>query len=277
MAVPISPLSGAVGVQIPGLGSAAFRDRSVAHLCLEMLSSRGVVVFPEAHIINSDLVSFSRMLGTLATAGVRSHPQFSGISAISSDPAVDERASWRQSSAYWHADGFTSAQPHRATLLAARAIADDGGETDFASTYLAFDALPDSKKDALESYRVRHSVAASLSLIHPHATEPERKRWECLPAWEHPLVWRRKDGRRSLAIGATAESVKYMSDSDSRILLDGLLAWSTKKCFALRHRWRVGDLVVWDNTGVLHRTIPHCRASRPSMQRTFIAGDEVVR
>lgn len=276
MAATISPLSDDIGVAVPGLSSAAFVDVGTAEQCLTLLHTRGVVVYPEAHVTNSDLVAFSRMLGTVADPGAHVHPGFPEIARVTLDPAMNKLAGLRRSSVHWHADGFTTSVPQKASLLSARAVADVGGETEFASTYAAYEALPESKKDELDHYRVVHSVAASLSVTHTDPTEAERRCREQLPTREHPLVWRRRDGRRSMLIGATAESISHMSHDASRSLLDGLLAWSTKKCFVMRHHWRVGDLVVWDNTGVPHRTIPYDCTSKRSMHRTFIAGDEAV-
>jgi alpha-ketoglutarate-dependent taurine dioxygenase len=77
-----------------------------------------------------------------------------------------------------------------------------------------------------------------------------------------------------LAIGATTDHVVGMDPPTSRALLDELLAWSTQERFCYVHEWQVGDVVVWDNTGMLHRALPYDPASERTMQRTTIAGDE---
>ena len=95
-----------------------------------------------------------------------------------------------------------------------------------------------------------------------------------MPARETALIWRRRDGRRSLAIGATTDHVVGMKPAESRELLDELLAWSTQERFCYRHEWQVGDVVIWDNTGILHRALPYDPSSERVMQRTTIMGDE---
>jgi alpha-ketoglutarate-dependent taurine dioxygenase len=103
-----------------------------------------------------------------------------------------------------------------------------------------------------------------------------------VPSRVHPLVWTRRDGRRSLLLGATADEVvpggpsRTRSD-EGRALLDRLLEWSTRPQFVLRHRWRRGDLVVLDNTGMRHRALPFEPTSPPLMHRTTLVGVEPTR
>ncbi len=87
-------------------------------------------------------------------------------------------------------------------------------------------------------------------------------------------MWKRRDGRRSLAIGATADHIVGMKPAESRELLDELLAWATQERFCYAHEWQVGDVVIWDNTGMLHRALPYDPSSERTMHRTTIAGEE---
>ena len=91
---------------------------------------------------------------------------------------------------------------------------------------------------------------------------------------ETPLVWKRRDGRRSLVIGATADHIVGMDPEESRSLLDELLAWSTQERFRYTHEWEQDDLVIWDNTGILHRALPYDHSSERRLHRTTIVGDE---
>ena len=92
----------------------------------------------------------------------------------------------------------------------------------------------------------------------------------------HPLVWTRRTGRKSLLLGATAASVVGWPEDRGRALLDRLLEWSTQPQFVLRQQWRKGDLVIWDNTGMLHRALPFEPTSVRLMHRTTLAGEESV-
>ena len=89
-------------------------------------------------------------------------------------------------------------------------------------------------------------------------------------------MWTHRDGRKSLLIGATAGEIVGLSQQDGRAVLDRILAWATRSQFVLHHQWRVGDLVVWDNTGMLHHATPYEPTSRRLMHRTTLVGDEPI-
>ncbi len=162
--------------------------------------------------------------------------------------------------------------PAKATTLTARHVAMVGGGTEFASTYAAYENLPEQEKKRYEGLRVVHSFEAAQRLVHPDPPEEMVARWRALKPHESSLVWERRDGRRSLVIGATADHIVGMRPEESRELLDELLAWTTQERFCYSHEWAVGDLVMWDNTGMLHRALPYDRRSERLMHRTTIVG-----
>ncbi len=166
--------------------------------------------------------------------------------------------------------------PLKASLLSAHAVAEKGGETEFASTYAAYDDLDDDEKERLESLRVVHALEASQRLVTPDPTPEELAAWRRQPTKEHPLVWKHNSGRRSLVIGATTSHVVGMSREDGRKLLDDLLERATAPGRVYRHEWEVGDTVIWDNRGVLHRAEPYDRTSPREMLRTTLLGDEPI-
>ena len=118
--------------------------------------------------------------------------------------------------------------------------------------------------------------AHAQSLANQDATEDQRRSWDRVPARVHPLVWTRRNGRQSLLLGATAAEIVGWPASKGRALLDRLLDWATQPQFTLRHKWREGDLVMWDNTGVLHRALPFEPTSVRLMHRTTLVGEEPV-
>lgn len=271
-----TPISAAIGVEVTGYTSGDFLAAAAARECQELLERHGVVVYREAHITDADLVAFSRLLGELVVAGTGGHPDYPEISPVTLDPSKSALAGLRRSTVFWHTDGLTDRVPQKATLLTAREIADEGGDTEFANTYAAFAALPAHRRAELERYRVVHSVAASQLLLTPNPTPEQQSAWDRAPSREHPLVWRRRDGRKSLLIGATAGHIVGMDSDRSRATLDEILAWSTQPQFVLHHQWRVGDLVIWDNTGMLHRAMPYEPTSRRLMHRTTLVGEEAI-
>jgi alpha-ketoglutarate-dependent taurine dioxygenase len=276
MTVTTTPISDDIGVEVVGHTSGDFDTPDTAQDCRALLARHGVVVYREAHIRDADLVGFSRLLGEVVVAGVGDHPDFPEISPVSLDPAKSRLAGLRRSTVFWHTDGLIDPVPQKATLLTAREVADEGGDTEFATTYGAFEALEADRQAEIERYRVVHSVAASQLLLNPDPTPEQRAKWRSAPSREHPLVWKRRDGRKSLLIGATAERIVGMDERRSRELLDSILDWATQPQFVLRHHWRVGDLVVWDNTGMLHRALPYQPTSRRLMHRTTLVGEEGI-
>jgi alpha-ketoglutarate-dependent taurine dioxygenase len=151
-----------------------------------------------------------------------------------------------------------------------------GGETEFASTYTAYDALtPDEQEEYLQ-VRVVHSLEAAQRLVHPDPSPEELAIWRKRPSKTHPLVWQHQTGRRSLVLGATASHVEGMEFDEGRAFLDDLLARSTGADRVYRHEWAVGDVVIWDNRGVLHRACRYDPSSARDMHRTTIAGDEPI-
>jgi alpha-ketoglutarate-dependent taurine dioxygenase len=166
--------------------------------------------------------------------------------------------------------------PQMATVLSAKAVTALGGETEFASSYAAYDELTDDEKMQVQALRVVHSFEASQRRVRPDPSPRQIAAWRTQPTHEHPLVWTHRTGRRSLLIGASADHVVGMSLDDGRALLDRLLARATTSDRVYRHEWSVGDTVIWDNRGVLHRAAPYDAASGREMLRTTILGDEPI-
>ena len=277
MTVTITPLTPNVGAEINGVSGSDFIHRRAADDCLAALQKYGVVVYREVHIGDADLVAFSRALGEVAVVPTGEH-EYPEIQTITLDPSKTNAllASYRQGNFHWHIDGATQDVPQKGTLLSAREVADEGGDTEFASTYAAYDALPDADKAKIADLRVVHSFAAAQRLANPEPSEHERSSWDRVPTRVHPLVWTHRVGRKSMLLGATADEVVGWPRDEGRALLDRLLERSTQPQFVLRHHWRRGDLVMWDNTGMLHRALPFEPTSRRLLHRTTLVGEEAV-
>jgi alpha-ketoglutarate-dependent taurine dioxygenase len=266
-----------IGIEVRGVTSTTIVDPEVARLCRESLDAAGVVVFPEVHISDDDLLAFSRLLGTVVLQSTGEH-RVPEIQTITLDPSKTrkELAGYRQGNFLWHIDGAIDETPQKGTLLTAREVDPSGGDTEFANTYSAFEALPDHEKTEISALRVRHSFAHAQSLANPDASDAQRGHWDRVPERIHPLVWKHRNGHSSLLLGATAAEVVGWPQERSRALLDRLQAWCTQPQFTLRHRWNRGDLVVWDNTGMLHRALPFEPTSLRLMHRTTLQGEEAV-
>ena len=150
--------------------------------------------------------------------------------------ALDKLARYREANVNWHIDGTTSDAPDKMTLLTARRTAENGeGNTEFANTYAAYRALPDDDKALIDGLRVRFSADSAYRKVDANPSEKAVAQWATVPKSEHPLVWKRQDGRRSLVMGSTAEAVIDMPDDEGQALLRRLLDWATQPEFTLSH------------------------------------------
>ena len=259
-------LSPSLGVEVTGVGD--LLDDAAISRCLEALRWRGVLLIRGAHLDDEAQLAFSRKLGEVVR--VRGKEMFT----VSLDPAKNPAAEYLKGTFHWHIDGTTDPFPIKATTLTARHVAMVGGGTEFASTYAAYENLPEADRKRYGDLRVVHTFEASQRLVNPNPSDEEVAMWRKLRSQEVSLVWQRRDGRRSLVIGATADHIAGMDPGESRALLDELLDWCTQDRFRYTHDWQVGDLVMWDNTGMLHRALPYDASSERTLHRTTIVGDE---
>jgi alpha-ketoglutarate-dependent taurine dioxygenase len=272
--VTTEKLGRTVGAEIVGVDcDRLLHDDAFPNECLQALEENGALVFRDLHIDDATQVAFSRKLGKVEVFGKGELPE---IFRVTLDPAKNPAAGYLRGTFDWHLDGATDDIPLMATVLSAHAVAASGGETEFTSTYAAYDDLTDGKKERYLQLRVVHTFEASQRLVNPDPSEKELAMWRARPAKTHPLVWRHRSGRRSLVLGATASHVDGMDLDEGRALLADLLAWSTAPDRVFRHEWSVGDMVIWDNRGVLHRACPYDASSPRDMHRTTIAGDEPI-
>jgi len=263
-----------VGAEVKGLDrDRLLVDDDLPAACLEALEAHGALVFRDLHIDDAAQVAFSRKLGEVEVFGKGEFPE---IFRVTLDPAKNPVASYLKGTFDWHIDGCTEDIPIMATMLSAHAVAEAGGETEFASSYGAYDDLTDDEKERFESVRVVHTIEAAQRLAFPDPSPEEVAMWRKRPAKTHPLVWQHRSGRRSLVLGATTDHVVGMGRDEGRALLDDLLARATEPERVYRHEWNVGDVVIWDNRGVLHRACPYDPTSPRDMHRTTFAGDEAI-
>ncbi len=276
--ITITRLSDRVGAEVTGIDvEQLLTDDSLPGTLMDALEEHGALVFRGLHLDPETQVEFCRTLGEIdMTPG---HHPVPGIYRVTLDRSKNPLADYLRGTFDWHIDGCTPSgdePPIRATMLSAHAVAEQGGETEFASTYAAYDDLSDDEQARCASLRVVHALEASQRLVTPDPTPEELARWRRQPTKEHPLVWNHSSGRRSLVIGATTSHVVGMSPEAGRALLDDLLARSTAPERVYRHEWEVGDTVIWDNRGVLHRAEPYDPTSPREMLRTTLLGDEPI-
>jgi alpha-ketoglutarate-dependent taurine dioxygenase len=256
-----------IGTEIRA-GVADLLQPEVAKEIRQILTERGVLVFKKLAISDEDQVTFAALLGRLREEGEK------GIMKITIDPGENSKADYLKGSFLWHMDGTHDDVPVFASLLSGRRLSQVGGQTWFANSYAAYEALPQETKDRIAGMKVVHSFATSMRRAGIDPTPETEAYWNSIADKTHKLVWTHENGRKSLVIGCHAKTVVGMDPEEGAAFLQELVEWTTQPRFTYRHEWDVGDMLIWDNTGVLHRAEPYAVDSGRMMHRTTLLGEE---
>ena len=237
-----------------------------------LLEARGVIVLPKINFTEEEQVAFTKTLGTFAPEGDGNE----GVTKITLDSKENPSAAeYLKGSLYWHIDGTRNEVPILASLLTCKVASPKGtGNTGFANTYSAFEALPEEKRAEYDGLTVTHAPWASLFYHTPEPSHALLKNYQAIGEAELPLVWTHQSGRKSLVLGNTAVAVVGKTPRESAEILHGLRDWATGPDFTYSHEWEPGDLVMWDNTGTMHRAEAYDPSCGRMMLRTKLEGEE---
>lgn len=224
-----------------------------------------VLVFPDQKLSLDQHVDFATLFGPIEMnintyqEEIKKHRFDYRVSDISNlddeDNILAENSRKRMSglaNRLWHTDSIFRHTPALASALYALTVVPIGGRTEFADTRAAWDALPETTKRKLDKLVVEHSIFHSRAKIgFTNFTDKERA---ALPPAQQVLVRTIPENqRKALYIASHAMRILGMSDVEGTALLDELMAHATQPQFVYSHRWRAGDLVIWDNRCTLHR------------------------
>jgi alpha-ketoglutarate-dependent taurine dioxygenase len=256
-----------------------FLDEDVIAQVRTRLEQRGVLVFPGIAVSDEQQLAFTDAIGGRADFGEKkskvpgSDATAQDVYKITLDRKINTEPDYVLGTFFWHIDGLLVDIPlPKATVLSARQLSDSGGSTEFANLYAAYEGLPEDEKRDIADLRVIHTIEAAVRPVFgtPPAERLERYR-TMAPPMEQPLVWTHADGRKSLLLGTHADGIVGWPGPHGRSLLTRLQQWAAQPAYTYRHDWQVGDLVVWDNEGMMHRVVPYTDEGRV-MHRTSIAG-----
>ena len=170
-------------------------------------------------------------------------------------PLDDQRRAYRQGNELWHTDSSFRQKSATWSMLHARIVPPAGADTEFADTRAAYDALPEATKQRIEGLVAEHSIWHSRAQLGGYKPTEEEKK--ARPPARHPLVRRHPgSGRKALYIASHASHIIGWPVEEGRALLRELLAFATQPRFVYAHKWRLGDLVIWDNRCTMHRATP---------------------
>lgn len=281
--VVVTPHEGACGATVTGVRLGALDDAAFGEV-LAAWGTFGVLAFPGQHLELEEQVAFSRRLGALENTNTRdpdapARPTTLTLANVNrrGELVTDPEAKlnrFLQGNQHWHTDSSFKRISAKGSMLVALEVPDEGGETEYADMRAAYDALDDATRDRIDGLVAVHSAAFSQrsamgddSPLHP---DEERH----LPPVPQPMVRPHEpSGRRSLFIGRHAQQVLGLDPAEGRALIDRLLEEACRPPRLYRHRWQVGDAVLWDNRCMLHRGHPWDFRQPRVMRRTTIAGD----
>lgn len=258
-------------------------DEEVVAACQEQLELRGVLVFPQLYLTDAEQLAFTDRFGervnfSKSVPGGQNADE-EGVYKITLDKRINREPEYVLGTYFWHMDGVTIDQPlPKATLLSARKLSLLGGQTEFASTFAAYDGLNDERKAEYAALQVIHRMEAGILPMYPIDIPAERmQRYRSMAThMVHPLVWTQPCGRKSLVIGKHADEVLGMPLADGRALIARLIEWAAQPDYSYSHEWQEGDFVIWNNCGVMHRVVPYDQDSGRTMHRTSIMGDQRI-
>jgi len=185
--------------------------------------------------------------------------------------ADDRRRMYNLGNRLWHSDSSFKPTPAKYSMLHARVIPPEGGETEFADMRAAWDALPERMQAEIRDLVCEHSLIFSREAIGFFDLTPEER--DHFRPVRHRLV--RRDpgtGRTSLFLSAHAGAIVGWTVPEARVFLRELTEHATQRQFVYRHVWRQGDLVMWDNRTTMHRARRFEPGEIRDVRRTTLAG-----
>jgi alpha-ketoglutarate-dependent 2,4-dichlorophenoxyacetate dioxygenase len=223
-----------------------------------------VLIFPDQHLSEDQHLDFARHFGPLETTIAlfrkdrkpRLREEFADVSNLDPENEVWGKESrhrmFQLGNRLWHTDSSFKRLPARASLLYARSIPPVGGHTEFADERAAYDALPEDTKRRLDSLVAEHSIFNSRARLgFSNFSDEER---QGLPPVPQVIVRTiPESGRKSLYLASHAGRIFGLPEPEGRALIDELVAHATQRQFVYTHRWRVHDLVIWDDRCTMHR------------------------
>ena len=279
MAISVAPLTPAVGAQVSGVDLASIGEEEFP-LIEKAWHRHSVLLFRDQQLTDDDLLRFSRRLGELDPPpnqehGRQSPPGYPDIYVVSN--VLDEKGqpigALGAGEAVWHTDMSYLDLPPDASMLYALEIPSSGGNTYLCGMQAAWASLPAALKMKVRGRRIKHDGTFNSGGYLRQGVTPTDDPHRAPGAWHPAVCTHPVTGVPALYLGRRRNSyVEGLAQAESDALLDELWAYATSPEFVYGHRWRLGDLLLWDNRSTMHRRDPFDNAARRVMHRTQIKG-----
>ena len=264
MSISLFPVTPGFAAEVGDIDLSQPLDDETLQSVREAFAAYGVLAFPGQNLTTEQHLAFASHFGPLETTvqlnmrhkKLRVREEIADIANLDAYGRLWRKDSrirlFQMGNRLWHTDSSFKAPSGYASLLYARSIAPIGGHTEFADLRAAYDALPAAIKSRLHGLIAEHSLIYSRGKLGFTDFTPEEK--VAFKPVLRPLVRRiPESGRDSLYVASHIGRIGGMDDADAMALVAELIAHATQRQFVYTHRWRVGDLVMWDNRCTMHR------------------------
>ena len=255
--VVVSTISKIMGAEIEDVDlSAPLPDAVFARIARAFLDHK-LLVFRGQELSSGQIQAFAERFGPIEVHTVR-RPDGSVLDGVHAVTNLDAEGKPSQkphinANYFWHSDKSHYPAPALLSMLYAVELPPDGGETEFANMAMAYADLPPEMKQRIEGLKVENDFEYAMTNVGKVLTEDEIR---ATPPVVHPLVRTHPEtGVRSLFVGMYSRAIVGMPKAQGQALIKELLDFATQPRFTFRHRWQLGDLVVWDNRCLNHRAV----------------------
>jgi alpha-ketoglutarate-dependent 2,4-dichlorophenoxyacetate dioxygenase len=285
MSIQFRPITPLIGAEVDGIDLREPLTPAQAEAIHAGMDRYAVLVFHNEPITNEQHMAFTLALGPLETTNrnamrsttgdFRLPETFNDVSNLdrNNNPYArdDRKRLFAIGNRLWHSDSSFKAIPAKYSLLRAVRTPSKGGNTEFAHMGAAYDALDEETKTLIEPLICEHSQLFSRDLIgFREFTEEEVRRFA--PVRQRLVRTHPGTGRKSIYLSSHAGKILGWPLPEARLLLRDLTEHATQREFVYSHKWRVGDLVMWDNRQTMHRGRPFPAEEARDVRRTTIAG-----
>ncbi len=285
MGITVEPLHPLFVAQVTGVDLRAPVPAAVFAEIAAAFSAHAVLVFPDQPITNQEQISFTQLFGPIETAPnyagdkLRLPQEFTDISNLDKDGNIldpkDRLNRYNLGNQMWHTDSSFKARRAKCSLLSAREITAEGGETQYADMRSAYDALSERVKGEIEDLVALHSIAHSRKKSGFEDFNEDIT--TSLPPVPQKLVGHfQHSGRSSLYLASHASHILGWPVARGQALLQELTEHATQEKFVYTQKWAIGDLVIWDNRCTMHRGRPYDPNQRRVLHRTTVSDIETA-
>lgn len=273
-----TPLSPAIGMEVHGIDLALPTPNDSIESLTETLSHHSILLFRDQDLSPEQHIAFSRHFGELEphVADQYNLPEHPEIFVVSNVVEQGREIGARGGAKHWHSDYSYREYPSLGSLFYCLECPPEGGETQFASMYAAYDALPEDKRRFLEGARAVHDYNYYWTNYTPHRPPLTEEQRSQVPPVAHSAVRTHPvSGRRALYLAHQVVShFEGMEFEESQAMIEEIISFATSPQFVYTHTWRPGDVIFWDNRSGMHRVRPFDEENHlRRMHRTTLKGD----